>query len=395
MIQMPTYDIEPPAETVRTPHVEKPEPQSEPSTIYELSHLLKTTDGHGVDRAVLFSGGDDSLALTHYVMEQRNADFVIHLATNSAIPENIDYVRETCKEHGWPYAIISSPMPLDIFAYRYGFCGPSAHSLAYNAFKGRQLGYFYRQRDGGVKLFSGVRRLESERRMKNIEAEVEYADVSDGSNFSGWWLSPLYDKSDDWVEAYREKHDLRQNPVSAKIHRSGDCQCLAYGNRTEELIMIEAEYPDFAEWLLNVEARVQEYRGRVYHLEDEHPDVAVQVNDIRKQTRPHPMKLTVLKEEYPDIYDEIVGFSVEDARLRGQMEPTSYIGHGGLSSKELRDLVNAADTDQQTLCETCSTDLCPSLATSVQQNIEQAAARRQESSASSTAVKTQQTTLDA
>lgn len=136
--------------------------------------------------------------------------------------------------------------------------------------------------------------------------------------------------------------------------------------------MIEAEYPDFAKWLLNVERRVQEYRGRVYQLEDKYPDVAKRMQEKREQTRPYPMKLTVLKKHFGDVYDEIVAIPTDEAILRGRMENTSYIGHGGMSSRELRDLTTSADTNQKTLCETCG-DVCATLATSVKRDIKQAA----------------------
>jgi 3'-phosphoadenosine 5'-phosphosulfate sulfotransferase (PAPS reductase)/FAD synthetase len=383
MIRMPTYNIAPPDDAVRNDAIPKPEPESDPVDIWESNRILEVPNGVGEkDRAVLFSGGDDSLALTHLAMSNGWADFVVHLDTNSSIPENLDYVRSICEEYQWPLLIISSPMPLDTFAYRYGFPGASCHRMAFQYFKGRQLGYFYRKKHGDVKLFSGVRKLESDRRMENIEAEVQYEDASKSGNFTGWWVSPLIDKSDEWVQEYRERHGLPRNPVSQKIHRSGDCQCLAFGKRTEELIMIEAEYPEFAKWLLNVERRVQEYRGRVYQLEDEYPDVATQMQEKREETRPYPMKLTVLKEHFRDVYDEIVATPTDEAVLRGRMENTSYIGHGGMSSRELRDLTTSADTSQTTLCETCG-DACTTLATSVQRDIEEAASELASESATS------------
>jgi 3'-phosphoadenosine 5'-phosphosulfate sulfotransferase (PAPS reductase)/FAD synthetase len=374
MIELDTYDIEPPAEAVRTEAVSKPEPESEPLDIWEFDRIIEIPEGMSEkDRAVLFSGGDDSLALTHLAMSEGWADFVIHLDTNSSIPANLDYVRSVCREFHWPLLIISSPMPLDIFAYRYGFPGPGkGHQWAYNYFKGRQLNYFSQKRKGDVKFFSGVRKLESDRRMENIDAEVQYEDSSDGGNFTGWWLSPLIDKSDEWVDRYRERHDLPQNPVAKRIHRSGDCQCLAYGKRTEELIMIEAEYPDYAQWLLNVEKRAQEYRGRVQHLEDEYPDVAEEVEARRKEAKPNPMKLTVLKNEFPDVFEDVVRVSAEDAILRGRTDNTNYLGHGGLSSNELRNLTSAADVNQKTLCESCGGS-ASGLANAVEENIVEAA----------------------
>lgn len=372
MLQLRKYDLEPPETAIQTEAMPKPEPQSESSFPWEIPGVLDTSDvGHGKDRAVLFSGGDDSLALTHLAMENRYADFVIHLATGSSVPENIDYVRSVCNQFNWPFFILRSPMPFDIFSYRYGFVGSGCHSMAYNAFKGRQLAQFYRRRAGGIKLFSGVRRLESDRRMRNIQAEVQYADPEDGKNFRGWWLSPLIDWADDEVHQYREEHNLPRNPVARKIHRSGDCQCLAFGHRDEELAILQAEYPDFAEWLLNVETRTQEYRGRVEILEDQYPTVAQDVQTIRKQTEPHPMRLTVLQEQFPDVFDDIAGIDREVAIATGRLDETNYIGHGGLSSKELRAKVAQGDACQQTLCETCQ-EPATSIAQSVQRRQQEA-----------------------
>jgi 3'-phosphoadenosine 5'-phosphosulfate sulfotransferase (PAPS reductase)/FAD synthetase len=365
MIELPTYDIAPPDEAVRTPTIQKPTPDSDELDILEMNQILAP-----FDRAVLFSCGDDSLALTHYAFENDLVDVAIHLDTGSSIPANIDYVREVCRENCWPLILISSPMPFDTFAMRYGFPGASCHTMAYHAFKGRQLGYINTQTDGSLKFLSGVRTDESDRRMKNITAEVQYAD--DTNNFDGWWVSPMMDWSDDQIATYREEHDLRRNPVAEKIHRSGDCSCLAYGHRDEELILLQSEYPDFAEWLLNVENRVAEYRGRVFHLEDAYPEVADAVQEIRTDTRPYPMRLSVLKDHYPDVYDDIVAVDAADARARGKTDETSYIGHGGMSSQDLRSLMADADISQQTLCENCGSP-ADSLAASVERNIEAAA----------------------
>jgi 3'-phosphoadenosine 5'-phosphosulfate sulfotransferase (PAPS reductase)/FAD synthetase len=390
MIELPRYDtdkgIAPPDEAVHTEAVEKPEPESDPVDIWESHRVIDTSSvGHGKDRVVLFSGGDDSLALTHMAMEEGWADFVVHLATNSSIPENIDYVRSVCEDHGWPFAILRSPMPYDIFGYRYGFAGVSAHSMAYQYFKGRQLNYLYQRRNGNIKLLSGVRKLESDRRMRHVDAEVDYTTTDSGGNFTGWWLSPLHNKSDEWVAEYRERHDLRRNPVSQRLHRSGDCQCLAFGDRTTELVMIEAEYPEMGEWLRNVERRVQEYRGRVELLGDRYPDVKEQMDDLRDGSRPKPFRFSLLKDHAPEVYDELVSVPADEAVLRGQMEPTNYIGHGGLSSKELRELTTAADADQTTLCDTCG-DGCPRRSPAVEEYTEQAGEEYSEATTNQTSL---------
>lgn len=355
MIEMPQIDIAPPEECVRTPKESRPEPESAPLDIWEIDKFLEVPNGTGEkDTGVLFSGGDDSLALTHWVMERNLADWVVHLETQTSIPANLDYVRQVCEKYGWPLIVVSAPITLEQLAMRYSFPGPQAHQIAYNYLKGRQLGYLYRRTNGGIKFFSGVRTAESDRRMSHINAEVEYA-TPGSDNFGGWWISPLISKSDRWVEDYREQHSLPRNPVAASsLHRSGDCNCMAYGHRTEELVALEADWPEVADWLKNTETRVQEYRGRLDYLNEHYPDVAAVLDTKRKQRRPHPMRLTILQDESPSVYEEVVAVDVDEAVTRGQSEPQNFVGHGGLSSSEMRSLMAAVDTGQQTLCENCS-----------------------------------------
>lgn len=357
MIEMDPIDISPPKEAIRSPKVERPEPDSEPLDILEMERFLEVPNGDGEkDKGVLFSGGDDSLALTHWVMERGYADWVVHLATNTEIPENIDYVREICRKYQYPLIIVSSPQDLETLGCRYGFAGPAAHDVTFNALKGRQLGYLYRRTNGGIKFFSGVRTDESSRRKINISSEVEYAEPSSGNNFTGWWVNPLIDKSDQWIKEYRNKHDLPRNPVAqeSSLHRSGDCNCLAYGHRDEELLALEADYPGVAEWLKSVEQRVQEYRGRVQYLHKNYPRTAKAMEYIRKETRPNPFILTLLRDYNPNIYEEVVSLTVETAVALGQTAVQNYIGHGGMSSDEMRSLLASKDTSQKSLCETCA-----------------------------------------
>jgi hypothetical protein len=133
---------------------------------------------------------------------------------------------------------------------------------------------------------------------------------------------------------------------------------MAYGARFSELVNIEAEYPAMAEWLFNVEERTQEYRGRVDILKEQHPRVYAQVDKLRKQTQPNPMRLTILKDHAPDVYDTIVSIPREQAIQKGRTDPTNYIGHGGLSSSDLRELTTATDDNQRNLCQNCPKSGC-------------------------------------
>lgn len=207
---------------------------------------------------ILFSGGNDSLATTHYIIEQTDLDyeFVVYLDTGMGLPENEEYIRDVCEEFEWELEVVETPKNYEDIVKEYGFPGPSSHTYMYILLKQRALqklnrrDEYYGTRCG---LYSGERKAESARRSRNTQQKTE-------SQLFNWY-APLYDWSDERVENYREKHDLPENPSYKKIHRSGDCFCGAYATRDEELIDLQANYPDMYERIMNLEDEVQEEIG--------------------------------------------------------------------------------------------------------------------------------------
>ena len=63
MIELDSYDIEPLADNIQTAAVPKPTAESKPLEIFEMDRVLWP-----FDRGVLFSGGDDPLAHTHWLV---------------------------------------------------------------------------------------------------------------------------------------------------------------------------------------------------------------------------------------------------------------------------------------------------------------------------------------
>jgi len=205
-------------------------------------------------RFALFSGGHDSLVSTHYSMQNGLAECVVHLDTNTGIDENQEYVESVCEEYGWPLKIYTARMTLKEFALEFGFPKAPAHSWAYRYFKERSL--FHVARDSHKNhqhMYTGVRRDESARRMKNVDDTKE--------EHTWTWHAPIADWTKKDCNDYIEAHDLPRNDVVKNIHRSGECYCGAFAHRDEELIDLAANYPDHAEWLLGVEKSVQEVRG--------------------------------------------------------------------------------------------------------------------------------------
>jgi len=209
---------------------------------------------------VLFSGGNDSLATTHYIMEREREQYpvesVVYLDTGIGLPENKKYVKEVCEEYDWPLEIVETPKDYSEIVKEHGFPGPQSHRYMYIWLKERALAAlnrrdkYYGTRCG---LYTGVRKHESKRRMGHVEEKNE------GDMFN--WYAPLFDWTDEDVSEYRKNNSLPENPAYDKIHRSGDCFCGAYANRDEELIDLQAHYPDMFEKLMEIEEAVKEELG--------------------------------------------------------------------------------------------------------------------------------------
>lgn len=334
---------------VRTPGIERPKPKGGPAST-ELEEFPEYAN-----EVALFSGGIDSLATTILAMEEQDADIVVYLDTNSGLAENLEYVRSVVESMGWPFYVAESPVELETIFRRYGAFGPSGHAWAYNYLKERQLAEISRTVENTVKYFSGVRRDESEQRKINVTSEVQW----ETNSWNGWWVSLLWDKTKDDARELIDKYGLPVNPLYDKIGRSGDCWCLAYGGWDEiyhSLMSIaepEGRDPRLARhgaWLLNVQTRVQEYRGRLELVRDEYPDVFVEMNHIRKKQRPHPSRMQVLKQHYRDVYEWAVDHSIRSAVRRAKVEPENWIGHGGAPSRELEAVMSEHDEYQSRLC---------------------------------------------
>lgn len=249
-----------------------------------------------VQHYALFSGGHDSLAATHYAMEQDSCEAVLHIDTGTGIDENLEFVRETCAEFGWPLRVVETQQDYLYWVKRYGFPGPAMHYAFYHLLKARPL---QRVASGGSVMkhyWTGVRRSESQRRMV-----TKTESVSRQSGDRWVWVSTILGWDSEDVDEYIEDRALPENPVVNAIHRSGECYCGAYAHRDEELLDLQANYPEHYEWLMEIEAEVIEHRGAEDH--------------------------------------------------------TSYWGHGGQSSKELRRLAENYDELDMKLCMSCEPEI--------------------------------------
>lgn len=302
-------------------------------------------------RYAMFSGGDDSLSMVHKVMSTGDADVVLYLNTNTGLAENYRYVADVCERFGWPLRVESSPVSLAEIGMKYGFPGSAYHNVAYSYLKERQLSRIAGEFDGKPDFVTGVRKHESDRRMKNVSGDGRRTEGKGGR----WdWVRPINDWRDGDVDDYREAHDLPRNPIAVQIHRSGDCYCGAYAHRDELLIDLRANgYDRHATWLLSVEARVQIYRGRVAEFERRYPDKADNVESRRDEYNPKPMFLPTARELYPDAAEDADSIPKREAANAGRQDARNYWGHGDMASDDLKVLVAENNMNQMELCQFC------------------------------------------
>jgi len=207
---------------------------------------------------ILFSGGNDSLVTTHYIIEETNLEYdsVVYLDTGIGLGENKKYVQEICDKYNWNLQIVETPESYDEIVKEHGFPGPSSHRYMYVWLKERALAKLNRKDEYfGTKcgLYTGVRKHESTRRMGHVKRKKE------GNLFN--WYAPLFDWKDEEMDKYRNSHNLPENPSYKKIHRSGDCFCGAYATRDEELIDLEAHYPHMYDRIMQLEEEVKNELG--------------------------------------------------------------------------------------------------------------------------------------
>jgi 3'-phosphoadenosine 5'-phosphosulfate sulfotransferase (PAPS reductase)/FAD synthetase len=204
---------------------------------------------------VLFSGGNDSTTVAH--LFRRHVTHAAHANTGIGIEETRQFVRDTCETWGIP---LLEKHTQPGFTYRdmvlrWGFPGPSRHSLMYRRLKERPLREAVRElvanpRQERVVFLSGRRASESARRSK-------YAGQSpvkrDGSVV---WVSPITDWTKMDLNTYRVKHpDVPRNQVSDTLHMSGECLCGSFAH-PGELGELAEWYPRVADEIKALEREV-------------------------------------------------------------------------------------------------------------------------------------------
>jgi len=234
----------------------------------------------------LFSGGNDSVVLTHLMRERVTMAALID--TTIRVQQTAGHVRAVTSAWGIELAEPSGPDSYrDLVCGRVrnlggsrkgevawrGFPGPSQHGVFYQRLKERALEELRRQlvaparrgRAGEVIYLAGMRWAESGRRFRNASEIDPWGAVT--------WCSPLAHWTDGHLLEYRLRHRCAEshqhavhrlctpealplNEVTVHLHLSGDCMCGAYAQEGE-IFGLELFYPDTAAEIHDIEAEAR------------------------------------------------------------------------------------------------------------------------------------------
>lgn len=195
----------------------------------------------------LTSGGNDSLMTCHVLAEMNKLKKVVHIDTGTGIKATQDFVKDTCQSYGWPLQIIYPPFKYIYVAFclEHGFPGAGVHKSIMAHLKYRAMRNFALSADPKNHcLVTGIRQFESERRKVNYNYPIN-------RDNSVWFANPIFYKSQEDVYRYVRENGIKSNPVSKILGFSGECNCGAYAQRDEKLLIrrLDSHRADFIEWI--------------------------------------------------------------------------------------------------------------------------------------------------
>jgi hypothetical protein len=168
----------------------------------------RCTEFAPVARFALYSGGDDSLVTSHWLMSNGHCDEVLSIDTGIGLKVTRRHIRATCSRFGWPLVEVRAKEDCGIdyrqIVLEHGFPGPPSHGIMYNLLKERAIDLVVRQRKrrhrDRVLLATGIRNDESQWRAGYGGQEVTRVGAQ-------VWANPFYWISGSDFHRYRVEPD--------------------------------------------------------------------------------------------------------------------------------------------------------------------------------------------
>jgi hypothetical protein len=209
-----------------------------------------------VAKFAMLSGGDGSLAATHWAMANVPGCEVLHINTGIGIERTRLFVRETCAREGWKlteiYAKEDCGQDYDEIVSEHGFPGPASHNLMYRQLKERCVEKVVRdrktRRSDKVMLLTGICHDDSQRRSGYGGREITHKGAQ-------MWVNHLYWAGQSWSSRYVREVCIPRNPVSVELGMSGECLCGAFASKGE-LRIVRRVCPATADRIVALQNRI-------------------------------------------------------------------------------------------------------------------------------------------
>lgn len=219
-----------------------------------------------------FSGGNDSRAVAHWMMNNVPGCRPFHANTGIGIERTRQYVRDTSAANGWNLAELRAledcGQSYEDLCLKHGFPGPDGHQLMYSRLKERCVRLLVKRSKAGhprrakVLIASGIRHDESLIRMGYAGREINVVRAQ-------VWVNPIYWWTREQRDAYNAASGMPENPVTKALGMSGECGCGAFAH-PGELARWRAVDPSFGETIDRIAGRVLD-RGYTWNWEGRPP----------------------------------------------------------------------------------------------------------------------------
>ena len=259
----------------------------------------------------LVSGGKDSLYVAHRLSDMGKLKAVMHVQTNIGLQMTTDFLRDYCKDQGWPL-YVQEPMPKFIYASHVlesGFPGPGYHKYIMGKLKLKTMRDFALTIDRKNHcLIGGIRKFESKERDKNYP----YPIASDGAL---WFGNPAFYKQDKEIYEYILKNNIKLSPAyKVGFGTSGDCLCGSYAQYSEKEL-IKKNDPKLASYIEWLEEGIQKFGTPLARKYSQWGKGKINMADMDQLT-----SITDFMSENPDLLDEMESLVCGDGCGPGTMK---------------------------------------------------------------------------
>jgi len=186
--------------------------------------------------AALVSGGMDSAVAADVAVRWGSADLLVYLDTATGLKANRRYVERLARWMGCQLWTLRTQESYVEQVRKHGFPGSANHGTQYRKLKERQIQRLAARVDE-LHCWTGVRSLESDRRMRTVEPESEQT----GGRWT--WHAPIASWTKQDCRDHIRRFEIPCNDLWDDLGRSGDCYCGCFAAPEEKIDTLAAGCP--------------------------------------------------------------------------------------------------------------------------------------------------------